>query len=172
MKHTSKTVFAALLSIVLIGSISYPVNSMGVIEDDHALFPDDQVVVSEIEVPGGVVLNIPPSESNTSSIPQIINTSFFYQGQELYLAVEFYLPNQNGTCGGGVGNGDFDFDDLLTVSPPNQNNSSNSSSISSSSSSAEGAIIKDIKLTPNKTGFIQTIILPNDDVLCAKGGIR
>jgi hypothetical protein len=150
-------------------------NSMGVIEDDHASFPNDQVVVSEIEVPGGVVLNIPPGESNTNSIPQIINTSFFYQGQELYLAVEFYLPNQNNTCGGGGGGpGDFNFDDLLTVLPPNQNNSGNSSSISISSnaSSAEGAIIKDIKITSNKTGFIQTIILPNDDVLCAKGGIR
>jgi hypothetical protein len=150
-------------------------NSMGVIEDDHASLPNDQVVVSEIEVPGGVVLNIPPGESNSNSIPQIINTSFFYQGQELYLAVEFYLPNQNNTCGGGGGGpGDFNFDDLLTVLPPNQNNSSNSSSISinSNASSAEGAIIKDIKITPNKTGFIQTIILPNDDVLCAKGGIR
>ena len=75
---------------------------MGVIDDDTVFPTSNQVAVSEIQVPGGVVVNIPPSGSNTSSAPQIVNTSFFYQGQELYLAVEFYPPNLNDTCGGVV----------------------------------------------------------------------
>ena len=91
------------MTIILLGSIIYSNYAMGVIDDDIMFPTSDQVAVSEIQVPGGVVVNIPPSGSNTISSPQIVNTSFFYQGQELYLAVEFYPPNLNGTCGGGGG---------------------------------------------------------------------
>ena len=87
------------MTIILLGSIIYSNYAMGVIDDDTVFPTSDQVAVSEIQVP---VVNIPPSGSNTSSAPQIVNTSFFYQGQELYLAVEFYPPNLNDTCGGVV----------------------------------------------------------------------
>lgn len=87
------------MTIILLGSIIYSNYAMGVIDDDTVFPTSDQVAVSEIQVP---VVNIPPSGSNTSSAPQIVNTNFFYQGQELYLAVEFYPPNLNDTCGGVV----------------------------------------------------------------------
>ena len=91
------------MTIILLGSIIYSNYAMGVIEDDNVFPTSDQVAISEIQDQVEWVVNIPPSGSNTSSASQIVNISFFYQGQELYLAVEFYPPNLNDTCGGGGG---------------------------------------------------------------------